>query len=633
MALSLVSILSVVALAYAWPHTARSAFEKKAVIVQMFEWDWDSIAAECTSFLGPAVSPAQEHVQGPEWWTDYQPVSYILTSKRGAREQYENMIHTCHAAGVGVIADTIWNHMTAHDSGKGVAGSDFTHYDYPGIYKDQDFHHCGLEPNDTIVDFDNKVEVWTCELGGLADLETETDYVRGRLAEYTNDLISLGVDGLRLDAAKHMDPDDIADILSRLTSQPYVTQEVIWGEEQPVTPDLYTGNGDVQEFRYTSALRDAFLGLDGGISSLEDLDSRGWVAGSSANAFVSNHDTERNKGSLNVYSPSNAYTLASVFSLYGPSSLSAQKLLLTAHPYGRVSVLTSYGNFFNTDTGAPNLGAGSCNGSPSADGWLCQHRWLPLAGMVGIPESSWQSTGLRDGSPRRPSKSPLHAVWTSQPCPLVTHADVENTGSDGFVAINHADSAWNTTFMTGLPGGSYLQCHRWLVVPRGYSAPGPRTFLPPIRRTDLAYNFAASFTIGPDGSMTVTVGAHQAIAVHTACVGLRDERAEHDGARASAGVVQRERDDHFWRGSRPPPNIFVVGNVPGLGNLDPTNAIPLDPTNHPLWVATAYLPPNTAFQYSFIRKEPNGTVISESAPAREDITPASGILSIVTSWR
>ncbi|KAH9020074.1 hypothetical protein EDB85DRAFT_537384 [Lactarius pseudohatsudake] len=41
----------------------------------------------------------------------------------------------------------------------------------------------------------------------------------------------------------------IADILSRLTSQPYVTQEVIWSEGQPVTPDLYTGNDDVQETR------------------------------------------------------------------------------------------------------------------------------------------------------------------------------------------------------------------------------------------------------------------------------------------------------------------------------------------------------------------------------------------------
>jgi hypothetical protein len=100
----------------------------------MFEWNWDSVAAECTTFLGPAgygyvqgehlmptdvparpvliiypsVSPAQEHIQGPQWWTDYQPVSYQLTSKRGTRAQYANMISTCHAAGVGVIAGSLF---------------------------------------------------------------------------------------------------------------------------------------------------------------------------------------------------------------------------------------------------------------------------------------------------------------------------------------------------------------------------------------------------------------------------------------------------------------------------------------------------------------------------------------------
>lgn len=50
------------------------------------------------------MSPAQEHVEGPEWWTDYQPVSYELKSKRGDESQYKNMIQTCHEAGVKVIA-------------------------------------------------------------------------------------------------------------------------------------------------------------------------------------------------------------------------------------------------------------------------------------------------------------------------------------------------------------------------------------------------------------------------------------------------------------------------------------------------------------------------------------------------
>jgi len=52
------------------------------------------------------VSPAQEHVVGPQWWTDYQPVLYSLTSKCGNRTEFENLVETCHAAGVGVIADT-----------------------------------------------------------------------------------------------------------------------------------------------------------------------------------------------------------------------------------------------------------------------------------------------------------------------------------------------------------------------------------------------------------------------------------------------------------------------------------------------------------------------------------------------
>jgi glycosidase len=36
----------------------------------------------------------------------------------------------------------------------------------------------------------------------LCSLATDTEFVRSRLAEYANDLLSLGVDGFRLDAAK-----------------------------------------------------------------------------------------------------------------------------------------------------------------------------------------------------------------------------------------------------------------------------------------------------------------------------------------------------------------------------------------------------------------------------------------------
>lgn len=85
------------------------------VILNMFQWSWTSIAEECTSTIGPAgfgyvqVSPPQEEIQGTEWWTSYQPVSYKIEGKLGTRAEFKNMVDTCNAAGVEVIADAVIN--------------------------------------------------------------------------------------------------------------------------------------------------------------------------------------------------------------------------------------------------------------------------------------------------------------------------------------------------------------------------------------------------------------------------------------------------------------------------------------------------------------------------------------------
>jgi len=53
-------------------------------------------------------------------------------------------------------------------------------------------------------------------LSGLADLDTENDYVRERIAAYFTDLLSIGFSGFRMDAAKHIQPESIAAILAIL---------------------------------------------------------------------------------------------------------------------------------------------------------------------------------------------------------------------------------------------------------------------------------------------------------------------------------------------------------------------------------------------------------------------------------
>lgn len=53
-------------------------------------------------------------------------------------------------------------------------------------------------------------------LSGLVDINTEKETVQQRIADYLTDLLSIGFSGFRIDAAKHISPDDIVGILTKL---------------------------------------------------------------------------------------------------------------------------------------------------------------------------------------------------------------------------------------------------------------------------------------------------------------------------------------------------------------------------------------------------------------------------------
>ncbi len=232
----------------------------KDVTAVMFEWNFKSVAKACTDELGPdgygyvQVSPPNEHIQGSSWWTSYQPVGYKIGTKFGNRSDFKSMVDTCHAAGVKVVVDTVINHM-ANASGTGSAGSTFSKYDYPGTYSAADLDDCKT----SISNYADRWNVQHCEMGGLPDLDTGEEYVRKTIAGYLNDLLSLGADGFRIDAAKHIAEDDLANIKSRLTNPGvYWKQETIGASGEAVQPPEYYNTGDVQEFHYASDLKRVF---------------------------------------------------------------------------------------------------------------------------------------------------------------------------------------------------------------------------------------------------------------------------------------------------------------------------------------------------------------------------------------
>ncbi|MEU9864507.1 carbohydrate-binding module family 20 domain-containing protein [Streptomyces sp. NPDC047971] len=391
---------------------------EKDVTAVMFEWKFASVAKACTEQLGPAgygyvqVSPPQERIQGSTWWTAYQPVSYKIAGPLGDRTAFKSMIDTCHAAGVKVVADSVINHM-ANASGTGTGGTSFSKYDYPGLYSGADMDDCRA----TISNYQDRANVQNCELVGLPDLDTGEDWVRGRIAAYMNDLLSLGVDGFRVDAAKHMPAADLANIKSRLSNPGvYWKQEAIYGAGEAVAPSEYLGNGDVQEFRYARDLKRIF-----GSEKLAYLsnfgESWGYMASGKSGVFVDNHDTERGGDTLN-YKNGATYTLASVFML--------------AWPYGSPDVHSGY-EWSDKDAGAPN--AGQVNACYS-DGWKCQHAWREIASMVGF---------------RNAARGTAVGNWWDNG----NNAIAFGRGDKAYVALNHEGSSLTRTFQTGLPAGTY----------------------------------------------------------------------------------------------------------------------------------------------------------------------------------
>ncbi|WP_228479329.1 alpha-amylase [Microbacterium atlanticum] len=369
--------------ACAAPQAADADRAAPDVGIQLFQLPWTSIAEECESTLGPngfawvLTSPPNEHVDLPQWWASYQPVSYQLESRLGTRDEFADMVDRCGAAGVEVIADAVVNHMTGQDApGAGFAGTPYEHYAYPGLYGPEDFHHCGLTTDDDILDYDSREQVQTCELVNLADLDTASPRVRQTIVGYLDDLLSLGVAGFRIDAAKHMAADDVAAVVAELPEGTRVISEVIRGAGEPVQPEEYAGFGEVFEFTYA---RDLFPQLESGVFAEPERegDRPLHVPSDAAVVFIDNHDTERGEADV-TYRDGPLYVIANV--------------LMLADDYGTPIVYSGYA-FSDRDAGAPAAPDGTVSPASCADATgpagsytdgerTCVQAWPAIGGML-----------------------------------------------------------------------------------------------------------------------------------------------------------------------------------------------------------------------------------------------------------
>ncbi len=424
--------------------TQPAAAQRRDVIANLFEWNWSSVARECATVLGPAgyggvqVAPPQDSLSrsGPApvhpWWEVYQPVDYNLTSRMGNEAQFKAMVATCRKVGVKVYVDAVINHMTGQGD-VSYGGVHYTKYKYAGLYDEADFHHYPADcpqPDGTIHDFNNYLEVTKCELVALSDLRTESDYVRTTLAGYLNKLLGYGVSGFRVDAAKHIGQADLAAIEARLHrtvdgTRPYIALEVPPGGPGKLSPWAFLPVGNLLGFDFATQLHDAFKSYTtppgGNITELRVFgEASGLLPSDKTLVFVENHDTERNGSTLSYKD--------------GATNILATEFML-AWGYGRPEVYASF-TFTGGDDSPPANANGFVTDTDCTSGWVCTDRVTGVANMVG-----WHN--YVDGA--------AVANWYDDGVNLIAFS----RGHKGWIAINNETGAQTKTFATGLPHGTY----------------------------------------------------------------------------------------------------------------------------------------------------------------------------------
>lgn len=584
-----------------------AGFNPPDASVQMFRWRWTDIAKECTNWLGPQgygavqVSPPQASASLGAWWDVYQPVNYTsFKSNMGTEAEFQAMVNTCHTAKVRVYADVVVNHLAA-GAGTATDGSTWnsTSLTYP-FFSGSDFHPaCDIAGGD-YGSPGNRYNVMFCRLSGLPDLKTDGSYVQGQIKNYLTKLRNMGVDGWRFDAAKHMQPSDLAAILGGV-SQTTTSGEAMW-ITQEVIPDSnvnradYYATGTLNEFLYTFALKAMFRNENGAnLSQVRTImgtpgnwgGSWGFVPSDKASVFVNNWDTERNGSSLvasnnvsgvvNDSQGNKRYDLANIFML--------------AWPYGAAQVHSGFRFTFN-DQNAPSASPFDAAGNPLVNQqWDFIHRWSDISNMVAF-----------------------RAATSGQGVDYFTNGTGNQIafgrGAKGFVAINNDGAAWNASLQTLLPAGTYCNVVHGQLTADKSACTGDSV--------SVASNGVISVSIPANGGATVP-----AVALH---INQKVTGTGGGGTCTTVPVTFRVANANTVVGQ----NVYVAGNRAELGNWTP-GAVDLlniegSGANVP-WSRTFQLPPSTPIQYKFMKYGVSTVWESNQGTAsgnREAVSPACG---------
>ncbi|CAF3996674.1 unnamed protein product [Rotaria sordida] len=193
---------------------------QKGAIAKMFGWTHKDVKEKCeflgkAGYLGVKLFPVHEQLMSIQpfenamnlWYFMYQPVSYNLDGRMGTREELHDLIQICRSYGARVYIDAVLNHFTG-------VGNDLNQHRNPNsgcvkwgnktsstpIERQSPFYTHGKAPSNEFPAAASGPEDFHCDRPNVGLV----------------DMLSLGASGFRIDAAKHISPEDLSAIMKKV---------------------------------------------------------------------------------------------------------------------------------------------------------------------------------------------------------------------------------------------------------------------------------------------------------------------------------------------------------------------------------------------------------------------------------
>ncbi|KAL4880730.1 glycoside hydrolase superfamily [Aspergillus karnatakaensis] len=517
----------------------------------------------------------------------WQKNIYGIDSNLGTADDIRALSQALHDRGMYFMLDVVANHMAYAGPGASTDFSIFTPFNSASYFHS----YCAIN------NYDDQWQVENCYLGSnaasLTDLNTQSSEVRGIWYDWVEDIVAnYSVDGLRIDTVKHVEKDFWPGYVE--AAGVYSVGEIFDGDPA-YTCDYQNYMDGVLNYPVYYPLREAFTSSSGSMSNLYNMINT--VASECRDPtllgnFIENHDSPR-------------------FPSYTQDLSQAKNVLAFLFLSDGIPIIYAGQEQHYRGTNDPN------NREPVW--WAGYNKDSELYRFIATTNRVRKLAIEKDSSYVTARNTPFYSD--------ANHLAMRkgSGGSQVLTLLNNFGAAraaytfdlYNHGYSTGANLVELYTCSRLSVgstgaIPIPMTSGLPRVLVP------------ASWVSGSGLCDDAETPSPTTTSTSTPC------------ASATTRPVLFQHRVTTTYGE----NIVITGSISQLGNWDVGRAVALSAEGYtaadPVWAVTVSLPVGVEFEYKFVKRRGDGTVVWESDPNRVGRVEAGceGVTQVVSgTWK